>query len=162
MTNKQKAILGILKALKIFSVMLFVIGLFMNYDGYEILRNQENYRSGSLKFDSLYHSSDDQYGSSSMGFWGHVDSIHTGITLSPKDSPEIKMLIENVRQGKEASLQVWYKDDGKLTLHRYSDEATFPQKRIWKKVIEYTLFFNVPLIVLLLINWWLKRKYRKI
>jgi hypothetical protein len=111
MTDKQKAILGILLALKIFSAVFFVIGLIMNYDGYEILRNQENYKPGLLKFDSLYHTSPDQYGASSLGFWGHVDSVRKGITIGEKDSLEIMMFLENITQGKEASLPVWYRDD---------------------------------------------------
>jgi|SRR5688572_26242841 len=161
MTEKQKAILGILKVLKIFLAMFFVIGLIMNYDGYEILRNQKNYKPGLLKFDSLYHSSDDQYGNSSPAFWGHVDSIATGITFDQEDSPEMKVFFENISLGKEASIPVWFRADGKLTLHRYPLEVTFPKKRIWEKVIMFILFLNVPLIAVWIIDLRLKRKYQK-
>ena len=73
MTRKQEIILGVLKVLIGFSLMLFVIGAIMNYDGFEILRNQSIYKSGLLKVDSLQHASEDEYGYASSGFWGHVE-----------------------------------------------------------------------------------------
>src|SRR4051812_32306815 len=112
----------------------------MNYDGYEILRNQQAYKSGLLKFDSFMNSSADKYGSSTTGFWGHVDSVHTGITFSSKSEPRVKAFFKSISEGKDVFVPVWYKPDGKLTLERYPHENRFPAKRIWITAVTFFMF----------------------
>lgn len=162
MVDKQKMISGVLQVLMGFSVMLFFIGIIMNYDGYEILRNQQAYKPGLLKFDSLFSSSGDQYGSGSTGFWGHVDSVRIGIRFKSNNSLVVKDFLENVYQGKDAFFLVWYRPDGKLTLERYPHEDHFPTWRIWETAITLFLLLNFPFIVMCIIYWRLKRKYKKL
>ena len=87
--------------------------------------------------------------------------MHTGITFSSNTDPEVRVYFKDYTSGKEVFVPVWYKPDGKLTLERYSNENSFPIKRIWMTVLIFFMLLNAPLIVLFIIYWQLKLKYKR-
>jgi hypothetical protein len=161
-TERQQMMLGILKVLKVFSFIIFIIGIILNFDGYEILKRKNEYKDGSLNVDSIRTTPSGTGGLSTFRALGYADSVYTEIILGNENAIKLKILLNEYYETKRLSIPIWYKPDGKLTLDRYPDETTFPTERIWKKALEYFLYFNCPFIAICIIDWRLKRKYRKL
>lgn len=161
-TNKQQLIHGILLALKFISVVPFILGIIVNYDGYQTLINMKNYKPGLLQVDSLDASSPDEYGSSAWYAVGHIDSIDIRISIGSAKDMRTKKLVGEYIDKRELQLPVWYKADGELTLDRYSQESKFPKYRIWENMIKNLILFNGPLIIAFMLDWRFKREYKKL
>jgi hypothetical protein len=132
----------------------------MNYDGYEILSNIDNYEAGLLKIDSFSSGVGAEGGSSTVRAHGHVNFVPTEIIVGSGDSGETIRILNAHEKNNDFRLPVWYKPDGRLTLDRYPEEHTLSGKRIWKSVLQLALFLNLPLPMVWLIDWRLRKKYK--
>ncbi len=133
----------------------------MNYDGLNILIHSNDYHSGQLKVNDFPNGPSDAGPGVTIRAAGVVeDGTNTGLILGNDDSKYVDSILNRYAQKQEVLLPVWYKSDGKLTIDRYEHEESFPFWRIMKKVLTFLTVFNVPLIVLIVLQRRLKKRYK--
>ena len=139
---------------------LFVIGLFLSYDGVNILLHANQYKPGELRVDSLFA------GPAGSGAGGELTSYAVGVV---SDATTTLMLgstgtdyVDSIGHrfiglNEEVIIPVWFREDGILTLTRNAGNFQFPLKTILLKVLFYLLCFNCPFLCL----WYIKRRLEK-
>jgi hypothetical protein len=137
----------------------FIIGLFWNYDGANILWHGPEYRSGDLVVDSLRQGLGRRRNKATIAL-GHIGSVRTAYSVSGDRESEIQAkFAEGHRQ---LTLPVWYRSDGKLTIERLSHETSFPEKRVQKKLFGWIALLNGPLILFAILKWRHRRKHKPV
>jgi hypothetical protein len=146
METEESPLYNALGCLKFFLSVPFIVGIIWNWDGFQILSNNKDYKDGILKVTSYNYDRGVEGGDPTLFGVGMVDSIQTAITIS-EDMDSI-------------SIPIWYKADGKLSVRKYPNESEFPFWRIFWKWIFYIGLFNGPFIGLGIWQLILKRKLK--
>ena len=152
----------IVSLLMMVTFILFVVGLFLNYDGLNILLHANQYEYGELRVDSLFAGPAGSGAGGELTSYavGVVDDVNTALMIGTTgtdyvDSISHQFIVLNAT----VLIPVWFREDGALTLKRNSDNEQFPLMSILSQVLFYLLCFNGPFIGLWLIQRRLKKKY---
>lgn len=145
---------------KYVAAFIFIIRVILNSDGLSILINYKGYRPGELKVNNFPNGPSVAGPGLTVRASGVVDGNSTGIILGNNGTIYVDSILNRYAQELEILLPVWYRKDGKLTIDRYKHEESFPFWRVARKVVVLLAVFNAPLIVLIILQRRLKKRYK--